>query len=131
MKLNDKQLEIINSGSDAYCILAVPGSGKTTLLVHKVANYISQGIKPEEIMIVTFTNNAAKEIKERISKLLDVDITGLWIGTFHSIALRLLSKHSDAVNLSKNFTIIDQSDQTKVVKELLVKHDASASLKYV
>lgn len=121
--LNEKQLEVINNDAKAYCVIASAGSGKTSTLTHKIAKYLEDGIKPDELMVVTFTNKAANELKERIRKLLpDINLSGMYIGTFHSIAYRFLIKHYESVNLSKDFTIVDQSAQLKIICELLEQH---------
>ena len=101
-------------------VLSGAGTGKTRVLTARIANLLfSSKAKPWNILAVTFTNKAAKEMKNRVSKILSIQDTGLpWLGTFHSICAKILRKHASAVNLSYNFTIIDQDDQEKLIKNI-------------
>ena len=118
--LNKTQKEAIMHLDGPLLIVAGAGSGKTRVLTTRIANIIKQKKAfPNQILAVTFTNKAAKEMQNRVSKILGSAATGLsWLGTFHSICAKLLRKHSSAVNLNSNFTIIDTDDQTRLVKNI-------------
>ena len=118
--LNKAQKEAIMHLDGPLLIVAGAGSGKTRVLTTRIANIIKQKKAfPNQILAVTFTNKAAKEMQNRVSKILGSAATGLsWLGTFHSICAKLLRKHSSAVNLNSNFTIIDTDDQIRLVKNI-------------
>ena len=118
--LNSKQKKAVLNLDGPCLIVAGAGSGKTKVLTTKVAHIVKKGkALPNQILCVTFTNKAAKEMKDRVSKILSNQNTGLpWFGTFHSICAKILRKHASAVNLSSNFTIIDQDDQVKLIKNI-------------
>ena len=101
-------------------VLAGAGSGKTRVLTTSIAYLIEEkNIDPRNIIAITFTNKAANEMKERISNLLNMDVSHLWIGTFHSICARILRMNIDKIGYDKNFTIYDSSDQKTLVKEII------------
>ena len=118
--LNSNQKKAVLNLDGPCLIVAGAGSGKTKVLTTKVAHIVKKGkALPNQILCVTFTNKAAKEMKDRVSKILSNQNTGLpWFGTFHSICAKILRKHASAVNLSSNFTIIDQDDQVKLIKNI-------------
>ena len=118
--LNSNQKKAVLNLDGPCLIVAGAGSGKTKVLTTKVAHIVKKGkALPNQILCVTFTNKAAKEMKDRVSKILFNQDTGLpWFGTFHSICAKILRKHASAVNLSSNFTIIDQDDQVKLIKNI-------------
>ena len=118
--LNSNQKKAVLNLDGPCLIVAGAGSGKTKVLTTKVAHIVKEGkALPNQILCVTFTNKAAKEMKDRVSKILSNQDTGLpWFGTFHSICAKILRKHASAVNLSSNFTIIDQNDQVKLIKNI-------------
>jgi len=118
--LNDKQKEAVLSLDGPLLIVAGAGSGKTKVLISRIAHIIEkQKAYPNQILAVTFTNKAAKEMQNRISKILKKEAVGLpWLGTFHSVCAKLLRKHAKAVDLNSNFTIIDQDDQVKLIKNI-------------
>ncbi|MFL2886889.1 MAG: ATP-dependent helicase [Candidatus Pelagibacter sp.] len=118
--LNDNQKEATLYLDGPLLIVAGAGSGKTRVLTSRIAHIIKQHKAfPNQILAVTFTNKAAKEMQIRVSKLLGKNVTGLpWLGTFHSISAKLLRKHADAVDLKSNFSIIDQSDQERLIKNI-------------
>ena len=123
-ELNDKQLEAVESYSNPMLILAGAGSGKTRVITYKIAYFIKNRIFHEnEIIAMTFTNKAAKEMKERICKMLGHPIYQMWVGTFHSLCSRLLRLEADNFGFDRKFTIYDQSDQEKIVKTLIKKLD--------
>ena len=118
--LNKAQKEAVMSLDGPLLIVAGAGSGKTKVLTSRIANIIKEKKAfPNQILSVTFTNKAAKEMQIRVSKLLGSSATGLsWLGTFHSICAKLLRKHAAAANLNSNFTIIDTDDQIRLVKNI-------------
>ena len=118
--LNEKQLEAVKHLNGPLLIVAGAGSGKTKVLTSRIAHIIrSHKAFSNQILAVTFTNKAAKEMQIRVSKLLGKQVTGLpWLGTFHSISAKILRKHAEAVGLKSNFTIIDQDDQVRLIKNI-------------
>tara|TARA_Y100000389_G_scaffold172636_1_gene181185 strand:+ start:1032 stop:3065 length:2034 start_codon:yes stop_codon:yes gene_type:complete len=118
--LNKAQKDAVMSLEGPLLIVAGAGSGKTKVLTTRIANIIKQKKAfPNQILAVTFTNKAAKEMQVRVSKTLGSAATGLsWLGTFHSICAKLLRKHASAVNLNSNFTIIDIDDQIRLIKNI-------------
>ena len=120
LNLNDKQKEAVLHLKGPLLIVAGAGSGKTKVLTSRIAHIIkSHKAFSNQILAVTFTNKAAKEMQLRVSKLLKKEATGLpWLGTFHSISAKILRKHAEAANLKSNFTIIDQDDQIRLVKNI-------------
>lgn len=117
--LNDKQQEAVKTIEGPCIIIAGAGSGKTSVLTHRVAYLISQGIAPHNILALTFTNKAAKEMKDRVEKLLKSDVKSLWIGTFHSIFLRILKIEHEAIGFEKNFSIYDTDDSKSLITEIV------------
>tara|TARA_A100001037_G_scaffold305679_1_gene346763 strand:- start:325 stop:2349 length:2025 start_codon:yes stop_codon:yes gene_type:complete len=120
LNLNEKQQEAVLHLEGPLLIVAGAGSGKTKVLTSRIAHIIkSHKAFSNQILAVTFTNKAAKEMQLRVSKLLRKEATGLpWLGTFHSISSKILRKHADAVGLKSNFTIIDQDDQSRLIKNI-------------
>ena len=118
--LNENQKEAVLYLNGPLLIVAGAGSGKTRVLTSRIAHIIKQHTAfPNQILAVTFTNKAAKEMQLRVSKLLRQEATGLpWLGTFHSTSAKLLRKHADAVGLKSNFSIIDQDDQIRLIKNI-------------
>ena len=118
--LNENQRKAVEYLDGPLLIVAGAGSGKTKVLTSRIAHIIHKHKAfPNQILAVTFTNKAAKEMQLRVSKLLRKDATGLpWLGTFHSISAKLLRKHADAVGLKSNFSIIDQDDQVRLIKNI-------------
>ena len=120
LNLNEKQQEAVLHLEGPLLIVAGAGSGKTKVLTSRIAHIIkSHKAFSNQVLAVTFTNKAAKEMQIRVSKLLQKEAIGLpWLGTFHSISSKILRKHADAVGLKSNFTIIDQDDQVRLVKNI-------------
>ena len=118
--LNEAQKEAVTHLDGPLLIVAGAGSGKTRVLTSRIAHIIAKKKAfPNQILAVTFTNKAAKEMQTRVSKILKASATGLsWLGTFHSICAKLLRKHAPAVNLKSNFTIIDSDDQIRLIKNI-------------
>ncbi len=123
--LNDKQhLAVTLDESENALILAGAGSGKTRVLTHRIAYLIlEKNTHPDGILAVTFTNKAAKEMRERLEDLLKRPIHSMFLGTFHGLAHRLLRTHYDKVNLSKNFQILDAQDQFRIIKRLMKENN--------
>ena len=120
INLNEKQQEAVMHLNGPLLIVAGAGSGKTKVLTSRIAHIIrSHKAFSSQILAVTFTNKAAKEMQIRVSKLLRKEATGLpWLGTFHSISAKILRKHAEAVGLKSNFTIMDQDDQSRLIKNI-------------
>ena len=118
--LNNAQKDAVNYLEGPLLIVAGAGSGKTKVLTARIANIIQKKKAfPNQILSVTFTNKAAKEMQNRVSKLLGAAAIGLsWLGTFHSICAKLLRKHATAIGLNSNFTIIDTDDQIRLIKNI-------------
>ncbi len=118
--LNKSQKEAVKYLDGPLLIVAGAGSGKTKVLTTRIANIIfEKKAFPNQILAVTFTNKAAKEMQVRVSKILGSSATGLsWLGTFHSICAKILRKHASAINLQSNFTIIDTEDQIRLIKNI-------------
>lgn len=118
--LNPEQLKAATYDDGSLLVLAGAGSGKTKVLTSRIAWLISiKQIGISEVLAVTFTNKAAKEMLHRISKLIPIDTRYMWVGTFHAIALRILRAHSDEAGLIKNFQIIDSSEQQSLIKRII------------
>ena len=117
--LNNRQKEAVLATEGPCLVIAGAGSGKTKVLTHKIAYLIANGVKPWNILAITFTNKAANEMKERIEKLIGDDAKDVWMGTFHSICVRILRRYIDRVGYKSDFVIFDTSDQRTLVKECL------------
>ncbi|WP_432471363.1 DNA helicase II [Amphritea sp. HPY] len=117
--LNEPQREAVSAPVCNMLVLAGAGSGKTRVLVHRIAWLVqTEGLSPYSIMAVTFTNKAAKEMRGRIEELLGVNPSGMWVGTFHGLAHRILRAHWRDAGLTENFQIMDSDDQLRLIKRL-------------
>lgn len=115
--LNDKQYEAVVNTEGPCLVIAGAGSGKTKVLTHKIAYLIGEkGAKPWDILAITFTNKAANEMKERIANLVGDDAKDIWMGTFHSICVRILRRFIDRIGFDSSFIIFDTSDQRTLIK---------------
>ncbi|MBY9015942.1 MAG: ATP-dependent helicase [Candidatus Lokiarchaeota archaeon] len=121
--LNEEQLEIVNNIQGPMLVIAGAGSGKTRTIVYSVAKLLVSGVKPSEIMLVTFTNKAASEMIKRVETLLGKRPKGLWAGTFHSIASRFLRMYAKTLGLKPNYTIMDETDAKGLMKLSINKTD--------
>lgn len=122
--LNDRQKEAVLHGEGPLLILAGAGSGKTRVLTHKIAYLIEKrGIYPGNILAITFTNKAANEMKERIENLLAGDVEDIWMGTFHSVCVRILRRDIDKIGYERSFSIYDRDDQITLIKECIKEMD--------
>ncbi|OQK17873.1 DNA helicase II [Methyloprofundus sedimenti] len=118
--LNDAQREAVSAPSRSMLVLAGAGSGKTRVLVHRIAWLIKiEHISPLNILAVTFTNKAAKEMRGRVEDLLNISARSMWIGTFHGLAHRLLRQHNKEAKLPDTFQVIDSDDQLRLIKRLM------------
>lgn len=120
--LNPEQLKVISHLEGPLLVLAGAGTGKTKVLTTRIANIIYKGLAfPNQILSVTFTNKAAKEMLNRLNNMVNAD--GVWMGTFHSIAAKILRKHATEIGLSNNFNIIDIDDQIRLIKQIIIAKD--------
>ncbi len=118
--LNPEQLAAVTAADGPLLVLAGAGTGKTRVLTTRLAHLLMTGrARPHEVLAVTFTNKAAREMVERVEHLMGRSCAGLWLGTFHSIGLRMLRAHGELVELQANFTILDTDDQLRLLKQVL------------
>ena len=117
--LNPEQCAAATAGEGPLLVLAAAGTGKTRTLVHRVAYLIEQGVPPERILLLTFTNRAAKEMLERAEKVVGDAAQSIWSGTFHSICARFLRRYGSALGYQPGFQIIDEDDQKKLINDLI------------
>ena len=126
-QLNSAQREAVSAPQGNLLVLAGAGSGKTRVLVHRIAWLMqAEGLSPYALLAVTFTNKAAKEMRTRLEALLGLSLRHVWVGTFHSIAHRLLRTHWHDARLPQHFQIIDSDDQLRLVKRLLKDYSIDA-----
>ena len=116
-KLNIEQQKAVNHLNGPCLVIAGAGSGKTKVLTMRIAKMIEDGISPYQILAITFTNKAAKEMKNRVEKI--VDETGFFIGTFHSFGLKIIRENHTLLGLDSNFTIVDSDDVTTIIKKIM------------
>src|ERR1700689_4947364 len=109
-QLNDEQYAAVTAKPGPILVIAGAGSGKTRTLTYRVAYLIENGVEPENILLLTFTNKASREMLARVGNLLPHDISRIWGGTFHSVANRLLRRHANELGFSSDFTILDRDD---------------------
>ncbi len=120
INLNEAQAAAVTTDAQHALVLAGAGSGKTRVLVYRIAWLLAaEGISPYSILAVTFTNKAAAQMRNRVAELLETPARGMWIGTFHSIALRLLTMHHKEAGLPKNFQILDSEDQYRLIRRVI------------
>ena len=120
-ELNPQQYAAVSSRPGAALVIAGAGSGKTRTLTYRVAYLLDQGVDARNILLLTFTNKASKEMLERVRELISEDISDLWGGTFHSIGNRILRRHADDLGFNRSFSIMDRDDQKALLKEILKK----------
>lgn len=119
-QLNEKQREAVLTTEGPLLISAGAGSGKTRVLTHRIAYLIEQkNVNPWNVLAITFTNKAAAEMRERVQKLVGPEADSIWVSTFHAMCARILRREAEAAGYSKNFTIIDQSEQQTLMKQVL------------
>jgi DNA helicase-2/ATP-dependent DNA helicase PcrA len=118
-ELNDQQLAAVTAPPGPQLIIAGAGSGKTRTLTYRVAYLLENGIDPRNILLLTFTNKAARQMLERVANLLPVDASGIWGGTFHSVGNRILRRHGSALGYNSGFTIMDREDQKDLINTVV------------
>ena len=122
--LNPQQREAVEHIDGPLLVLSGAGTGKTRVLTCRLANLIFTGAaKPWNILAVTFTNKAAREMRERVANLIGTQVEQVWFGTFHALAARILRRHAEIVGLTPNFTILDVDDQLRLIKQILIANN--------
>ena len=114
-ELNPEQLRVVMEGDGPVLVIAGAGSGKTRTLTYRVARLIESGVSPDRILLATFTNKAARTMLSRVKSLTEFDISGMWGGTFHHIAHRILRANSLLLGYERNFSILDSEDSTQLI----------------
>src|SRR6516162_10232659 len=123
--LTPQQSEAVTHLEGPLLVLAGAGSGKTRVITRRIAYLIEQGVRPWNILAITFTNKAAGEMRQRVEALLPGN--RVWVSTFHSLGARLLRQYADRLGLDRNFTIYDQADRTRLVKQAIAALDMDDS----
>lgn len=119
-RLNPAQREAVEATEGPVLVLAGAGTGKTRVLTTRLAYILDRRLAwPSQILAVTFTNKAAREMRERVAEMIGGVVEGMWLGTFHSIGARMLRRHAELVGLKQNFTILDTDDQLRLMKQLI------------
>ena len=118
-ELNAQQCEAVTAGPGPMLVIAGAGSGKTRTLTYRVAYLLENGVEPSNILLLTFTNKAAREMLDRVSQLLPDSTDGLWGGTFHSIGNKILRRHAEALGFRRGFSIMDREDQEDLMKTVV------------
>ena len=118
-ELNEQQYAAVSAPPGPALVIAGAGSGKTRTLTHRVAYLLDKGVDSGNILLLTFTNKAAREMLERVEHLVPQDISALWSGTFHSIGNRILRRHADALGFTRSFSILDRDDQKSLMSEVV------------
>ena len=119
-RLNSEQREAVETVDGPLLVLAGAGTGKTRVLTTRFAHILLTGrAYPSQVLAVTFTNKAAREMRERVGTILGRPAEGLWLGTFHALCTRMLRRHAELVGLKSNFTILDADDQLRVLKQVM------------
>jgi DNA helicase II / ATP-dependent DNA helicase PcrA len=118
-ELNEQQLAAVTAKPGPQLIIAGAGSGKTRTLTYRVAYLLENGIDPRNILLLTFTNKAARQMLDRVANLLPIDASGIWGGTFHSVGNRMLRRHGNALGLNSGFTIMDREDQKDLINTVV------------
>lgn len=127
--LNERQKEAVLHKEGPLLIMAGAGSGKTRVVTHKIAYLIDEiGVNPGEILAITFTNKAANEMKVRVKNLIDVDVDLMWMGTFHSICVRILRRDIGLIGYDRSFSIYDRDDQITLIKECMKELNLSKDM---
>ena len=123
-ELNEAQRDAVEATEGPVLVLAGAGTGKTRVLTTRIAHILISGRAwPGQVLAVTFTNKAAREMVGRVASLIGQDVAGLWFGTFHAIGARIVRRHAELVGLKPNFTIIDTDDQLRLIRQILAAHD--------
>ena len=118
--LNEEQRKAVTHDKGPLLILAGAGSGKTRVLTHRIAHLISaNGVSPWSILAVTFTNKAAREMRERVNDIVGYGAENIWVSTFHSTCVRILRRFIESIGYNRNFTIYDTDDQRSLMKDII------------
>jgi len=129
MSLNPRQQQAVDHPEGPLLLLAAAGSGKTRVLVHRIARLLERGsAQPHEILAVTFTNKAARELVQRCANLVGPQARDLWAGTFHGIGARILRRHAEILDFPQAFSIYDSDDQLRLIKELVAEANLDETL---
>src|SRR6185436_8028786 len=126
-ELNQQQCAAVTAEPGPALVIAGAGSGKTRTLTYRVAYLLEQGVPADRILLLTFTNKAAREMMRRVTDLLGSDMQSLWGGTFHSIGARLLRRHAELLGFRRDYTILDREDSSDLIKACLA--DAAIDVK--
>ena len=126
-ELNEEQLAAVSSPPGPVLVIAGAGSGKTRTLTYRVAYLLDRGIEPRNILLLTFTNKAAKEMLERVRALVPRDVSEMWGGTFHSVGNRILRRHAEEVGFTKSFSIMDRDDQKSLMNTVIAECEIDTS----
>src|SRR5436190_15766427 len=126
-ELNPQQLAAVTAPAGPSLVLAGAGAGKTRTLIYRVAYLLEQGIPADRLLLLTFTNKAAREMMRRVTDLLGSDMQSLWGGTFHSIGARILRRHAELLGFRRDYTILDREDSSELMKACLA--DAAIDVK--
>src|SRR3954471_8134552 len=118
-ELNEQQCAAVTAPPGPALVIAGAGSGKTRTLTYRVAYLVENGVPPSNILLLTFTNKAAREMLDRVANLLPNDMSGLWGGTFHSVGNRLLRRHAVAAGFAAGFSIMDREDQQDLLDAVI------------
>ena len=122
-RLNPEQREAVETVDGPLLVLAGAGTGKTRVLTTRFAHILLSGrASPGQVLAVTFTNKAAREMRERVAAILGREVEGLWLGTFHALCARMLRRHAEYVGLTSSFTILDTDDQLRLLKQVMELH---------
>src|SRR5213083_3619195 len=122
-ELNEQQFAAVTAPPGPALVIAGAGSGKTRTVTYRVAYLLEQGIPPERILLLTFTNKAAKEMMRRVADLLGQELAALWGGTFHSIGNRILRQHAKLLGYERDFTIMDRDDAKHLVSTCVAESE--------
>src|SRR6476659_9746830 len=128
-ELNEQQHAAVTAPPGPALVIAGAGSGKTRTLIYRVAYLLEQGIAPERILLLTFTNKAAREMMRRVADFLGQEMASLWGGTFHAIGNRLLRQHAPLVGFQRDFTILDREDAKTLIGTAIAESDIDTKAK--
>ena len=126
-ELNEEQLAAVSSPPGPVLVIAGAGSGKTRTLTYRVAYLLDRGIEPRNILLLTFTNKAAKEMLERVRALVPRDVSEMWGGTLHSVGNRILRRHAEEIGFTKSFSIMDRDDQKSLMNTVIAECEIDTS----
>ncbi len=128
-ELNEQQLAAVSSPPGPALVIAGAGSGKTRTLTYRVAYLLDRGVEPRSILLLTFTNKAAKEMLERVRALVPRDVSEMWGGTFHSVGNRILRRHAEEIGFTKSFSIMDRDDQKSLMNTVIAECEIDTSVR--